>query len=100
MEKDYEFYTDDLRINFTKWDHYNYLLPKKLFDLLEVKKGEEVGDLLSKFTKCPVRNSSCTNIIEVNFDGCGANRDPYYQRYAVWLCSIGAKNIDECALSK
>ena len=60
--------------------------------------GEKIGEILNNCTICPVRNATCTERFTIVVAGFHPNKG--VEEKEVWICPIGATNIDNCALTK
>jgi hypothetical protein len=58
-----------LQEKFDIWDKGEYTYNEVDEKLLKLEEGEEIKDILSKCTICPVGNGTCTDYIELNVYG-------------------------------
>lgn len=80
------------------WDQGKHILYKPIGELYEIPAGQQIGDVLFGWTKCPVNNATCTYMAIV--DLCATHPDRGNEKVLINLCPLGIDCIDNCPLSK
>jgi len=80
------------------WDKGGFVLNLLERKLQALKTGEELKDVLSGCTVCPVGNATCLNYLDLLFVGFHPSKG--CEKHSIMICGLGVKDIDHCPLSK
>lgn len=83
---------------FDIWDKGEFAYDDVQKDLLLLKEGQVLGDLLKNCTICPVGNGTCNIYFIITISG--FNPDKGHQNHKLLICPLGVENIERCPLSK
>ncbi len=82
------------------WDNGEFTYPDEVQEKLgRAKKGQEIGNVMSGCTICPVGNGTCHNFIDAKLYK--FHPDKGGKAESIMICSLGIKeNGEECPLNK
>jgi len=81
------------------WDRGDHVLSAKEGAIYSLPDGERVGDLMSDWTKCPIHNGTCQDMVVLELYA--INPDKGGEPVKVHLCPLGiCGNGEKCPLNK